>query len=388
MRVLLGCDGGGPLGVGHVMRSLALAEAAVDAGHDVVVAGHFEGSFLQGQLAAAPVEVVRLPVRLADGDLGPLTDLVRTVRPDVLHLDSYEIEGLLGDVVASAGVDPVVLGNVEDGTFGRRPADVVVDPTFGAELTPRPADGSTWLLRGSRYTPVRLRVLDAGRQARSGADEGGARHDHVGEAARPVFVVMGGPAPIGLAPAAVGLLARTGLDLDVTAIAVGENAERVRTAADGSRISLRVLAPVDDLASLMCAQDLVVSAAGTSIWELFCLGVPTAVIWAVDNQREGYDRVVEAGAAIGLGGPDVGGDERAADLLRGVLTSSPVRAGLVSAGRMVVDGLGAWRVVRMWEQAQATAARPPSGIGPSASSPGRPPCRMLNSSGSGATTRQ
>ena len=60
MRVLLRCDGGGSLGVGHVMRSLALAEAAVAAGHDVVVAGQFEGSFLQGQLAAAPVEVVQL----------------------------------------------------------------------------------------------------------------------------------------------------------------------------------------------------------------------------------------------------------------------------------------------------------------------------------------
>ena len=39
--------------------------------------------------------------------------------------------------------------------------------------------------------------------------------------------------------------------------------------------------------------------AGTSVWELCCIGVPTAVAWVVDNQREGYDRVVGAGAAIG-----------------------------------------------------------------------------------------
>ena len=50
MLVLLRCDGGGRLGVGHVMRSLALAEAAVAAGHRVVVAGQFEGAFLQAQL--------------------------------------------------------------------------------------------------------------------------------------------------------------------------------------------------------------------------------------------------------------------------------------------------------------------------------------------------
>jgi spore coat polysaccharide biosynthesis predicted glycosyltransferase SpsG len=174
MRVLLRCDGGGPLGVGHVIRSLALAEAAVGAGHEVVVAGHFEGSFLQGQLAAAPVEVAQLSAWVADGDLQPLIDLVRRLRPDVLHVDSYLAPDGLRALVTSGGAgvrldgnDPtsVVVSNMEDGTFGRRPADVVVDPTFGAELSARPADGTPWLLRGSRYAPVRQRVIDARRRA-------------------------------------------------------------------------------------------------------------------------------------------------------------------------------------------------------------------------------
>jgi L-amino acid N-acyltransferase YncA len=37
-------------------------------------------------------------------------------------------------------------------------------------------------------------------------------------------------------------------------------------------------------------------------------------------------------------------------LLRTALTDSRARANLVLAGRQVVDGLGAWRVVRTWEQ--------------------------------------
>jgi GNAT superfamily N-acetyltransferase len=102
---------------------------------------------------------------------------------------------------------------------------------------------------------------------------------------------------------------------------------------------------------MMSAQDLVISAAGTSVWELCCIGVPAALVLAADNQREGYDQVVAAGAAIGLGRPGPGADEHAVDLLTLALTDAGVRAGLVSAGHRVVDGLGAWRVVRMWEQA-------------------------------------
>ena len=359
MRVLLRCDGGGHLGVGHVMRSLALAEAAVDAGHEVVVAGYFEGSFLAAQLAAAPVQVAPTSPWRSGGDLQPLSDLVRRLRSDVLHVDSYLASDRLRELLSSAGVKAVV-SNVEDGTFGRRPADVVVDPTFGAELSARPEDGTRWILRGTRYTPVRQRVIDARWRASRDAVGGVGADGNVGfgQVARSVLVVMGGTDPVGLVPGAVELLARTGLALEVTAIAVGANAERARSAAEGSRLSLTVLAPVEDLAAMMSAHDLVISAAGTSIWELCCIGVPTAVAWAVDNQHEGYDRVVEAGAAIGLGGPELGGDERAVDVLKRALTDSELRAKLVRAGRHIVDGLGAWRVVRTWEQALAVRSLP------------------------------
>jgi ribosomal protein S18 acetylase RimI-like enzyme len=159
----------------------------------------------------------------------------------------------------------------------------------------------------------------------------------------------------------------------VTAIVVGENAQRARAAAQGTALSLTVLAPVDDLAALMSAHDLVISAAGTSVWELCCIGVPTAVVWVVDNQREGYDRVVGAGAAIGLGGPtlgaDEGADECATGLLKTALTDGRVLADLSTAGRRIVDGLGAWRVVATWEQVHRQPQRQKEGTGRSARVP-------------------
>ena len=185
-----------------------------------------------------------------------------------------------------------------------------------------------------------------------------------------MLVVMGGTDPVGLAPVAVDLLAQTGLALEVTVIAVGENARRARDAVQDSALSLSVLPPVDDLAALMARHDLVISAAGTSVWELCCIGVPTAAVWVVDNQRTGYAAVVAAGAAIGLGGAELSADGRtsqpAVDLLTRALTEARVRARLVAAGRRIVDGLGAWRVVRMWEQ----AGRQPRGPGQSPGGPG------------------
>ena len=324
MQVLLLCDGGGSMGVGRGARGGAGGGGAGGAGCGVGGAGRVGGRFGGGQLAAAQVEGVRLAAPRADHDLQPVIDLVSERRPDVVHVDSYEAPARLREL------GELVLSNVEDGSFGRRTADVVVDPTLGAELVARPDDGSTatcLLLRGSRYAPMRQRVIDARRMSKA-----------IGEVARRVLVVMGGTDPVGLAPAAVKLLASTGLALEVTVIAVGENAERARVAAHGSALSLSILAPVDDLAAMMSGQDLVVSAAGTSVWELCCIGVPMALIRAVDNQRDGYDRAVAAGAAAGPGGPEPveqggPGSLRGADGLRRVLADSPKPADVELAGR-------------------------------------------------------
>jgi spore coat polysaccharide biosynthesis predicted glycosyltransferase SpsG/RimJ/RimL family protein N-acetyltransferase len=304
---------------------------------------------------------VARPGTLAKAELQQLAELIARFSPDVVHVDSYELPGSIDSLVTGS----TVMSNMEDGTFGRRRGDVLVDATLGAERSPRPEDGSTWLLRGSRYTPVRQRVLDARRRA--AGDAAGRTGSNTplpkGQPAVSVMVVMGGTDPVGLTPVAIGLLARTGLALDVTAIAVGENAQRARAAAEGSALSLSVLAPVDDLPAMMSGKDLVISAAGTSVSELCCIGVPAAVVWTVANQREGYGRVVDAGAAIGLGGPDlaepgVGADKRAVELLTTALTDSRVRADLVLAGRRVVDGLGAWRVARTWEMAHVQQLSP------------------------------
>jgi RimJ/RimL family protein N-acetyltransferase len=231
-----------------------------------------------------------------------------------------------------------VLSRVEDGVFGRGDADVVVDPTLGAERESRLADGASLLLRGSRYAPLRHRVTDL---------RGSWRwHERV----RRVLVVMGGADPLQLAPATVDLLGRTGVPLKVAAIVGAERNAAEQAAVAYPALSLTTHASVDDLPELMVQCDAVVSAAGTSVWELCCLGPPMALVCAVHNQRSGYERVIAAGAAIGLGDGEALRSEAAAAQLRDMLTNGELRRQLSARARTVVDGLGAWRVVATWER--------------------------------------
>jgi spore coat polysaccharide biosynthesis predicted glycosyltransferase SpsG len=94
----------------------------------------------------------------------------------------------------------------------------------------------------------------------------------------------------------------------------------------------------------------VLSASGTSTWELLCLGVPPALIWVAENQRLGYDRTVDEGLAAGLGrldelrSPGSPGAGAAVATLRRLLTDPAGRAELGARGWSAVDGLGRARV--------------------------------------------
>ncbi len=125
--------------------------------------------------------------------------------------------------------------------------------------------------------------------------------------------------------------------------------------APGQQVT--VLAPTNALAAEVTAADLVVSAAGTSSWELLCLGAACAFVCVADNQETSYDRVVAAGAVAGVGrlGELRADPSGGIEVLATLLGDEAERVSLRAAGSSLVDGRGRERV------AEALAAHVQSG---------------------------
>jgi spore coat polysaccharide biosynthesis predicted glycosyltransferase SpsG/GNAT superfamily N-acetyltransferase len=291
--LLLRADAGPSIGVGHLSRCVALAEAAVARGWRVSLAGSVEG---------------------ADWLLACLSTL------DVVVVDHYEL-GELPQLRAAAR-----LVSLEDGPFGRRAADVVVDANLAP--APRPADGSPLVLAGPRFAPLRSEVLAARGSRLSNAP----RHPH---GPPRVVVVMGGSAAAGAVSAALSALREVDLPMTVRAISPSP------LAAPDARFTVEP--PTPRLPALLAEADLVISAAGVTLLELCCLGVPAAVVRLADNQEAGYRAAVDQGLAVGLGG--VADLPAAAPALRALLTDPGRRTELSRAASSVVDGRGADRIL-------------------------------------------
>ncbi|WP_422115101.1 GNAT family N-acetyltransferase [Brachybacterium sp. UNK5269] len=327
------CDASAAGGIGHLVRAISVADAAREAGHTVVVAGSIRSPLAEQLLVDAGLEVVGAP---AD-----LQVLAAEQGASVIHVDDYTIGT---DALAQVRACGALLSSMEDGAFGRRPADVVVDSTLRAEHSSRPHDGSGMVLRGIGYAPMRAEVR-AAREKRAAAGQ------DVGRDAR-VLIVMGGTDATGAAGTLAAVCGAADGVGRVSVIAPERNWDAVRAEA-GDAVEL--IAPSPDFLDRAGAADLVVSAAGTTAWELACIGVPSLLVAVVENQRAGYEAAISEGIARGLGSLDEVREALPAATARVESAVADLRLGRSWApvGRAKVDGHGAQRIVTAWEEALA-----------------------------------
>jgi spore coat polysaccharide biosynthesis predicted glycosyltransferase SpsG len=321
-RVGVRCDAGAAIGVGHLVRCVALAEELRARGVEVVFLGAVSGS----PWAAEQLRVRGLPLVAAPQEPELLASLVGGLRLDAVVLDSYTLAPDAGAAIGGRG--PVVLAIIDGDPLGQE-ADLYLDQNLGAEHrpfparrgldpeTPRPFGGKR--LAGVSYVLLR----DSVRRCR--------RSPWARRVPR-VLCFFGGTDSAGVAPAWTAALRRTGLPYEATVISP------VPFQAEGQA---RVIPPTDRLPELMAEADLVLTAAGSASWELLHLGVPTALTWVAANQLVGYEALVSAGLAAGLG-PEPG--PAAVATLARLLATPTLREEYGRRGRDLIDGRGRERV--------------------------------------------
>ncbi|WP_045740599.1 PseG/SpsG family protein [Actinoplanes rectilineatus] len=317
------CDAGTRTGVGHLIRCVALAEELTARGADV----HFLADL--GGLAWAEAQLRQrgLAWHPAPFDAVGLVAATRRLGLDALVIDSYTLSPEQSVAVRAAGLPTLA---IVDGDPRGQSADIYVDQNLDAVL-----DHGDVRLAGLDYALLRSSV----RHLRP-------RRQPVHAATRTPRIVafFGGTDAFRAAPQVARLLTEVAAPFHATVIAADESlrAELLAVRA-GPGQRFEIIDPTDHLPELLVDADLVISASGTSTWELLCLGRAAALLWVVDNQIPGYERTVARGFAAGIG--RLGDfDPRAADVLRELLTDPAARTDLAGRGWAAVDGRGVERV--------------------------------------------
>lgn len=320
------CDVGPSYGVGHLMRCVALAEEYAARGFEVVFSADVESvPFARDQLQRRGLRWVRPPDSVAG-----LVDQARDA--DVVVIDSYALP--LEAYAAVRRTRPTLA--LVDGDPAGKDGHVLLDQNIGAEADQWPLPDGTVRLAGLDYTLMRDEIRDAR----------AVEHAPPGDPAR-VFAFFGGTDATGAAPVVTRAMAATGVPFELRVVGATEELRAELSQIEpgpGQRVT--VIGPTSELAGEVTRADVVVSAAGTSSWELLCLGAACAFVCVADNQALSYDRVVALGAVVGLGRVAAVRAEpvTATEVLAGLLRDRAAQDRLRRSGRSLVDGRGRERV--------------------------------------------
>lgn len=334
------CDAGDHRGVGHLIRCIALAEEVCGRGHSVV----FITDTGTSDWAAAQILERGFPRCDPPNSSQGLAELAVAQGLAAVVLDGYELPQ---DCGWQLHCQNIIVLSIFDGVFGANQfADIYLDQNLGAVPLPT-APATSVTLCGPQFTLFRDCVLvHIGRKKPDSEPPDRRSSDQ----ALRILTVFGGTDPFGASPVLVSAIFSTELPVSVIAIAAHTAAaEALQALRRCPGQALETTLPVDDLPSLAVQADLVITAAGSSIWELSALGVAAAVVSVTTNQIEGYAEVIRHELAAPLGTLSDLQENPATQLaaistIRRLLTDTGYRERLASRGPQFIDGQGRRRV--------------------------------------------
>lgn len=326
-------DAGPEIGTGHVMRCLALANAAKESGIATCFVGSVPDPVLQGRITQAGHAL-----RLLAGPTATDRWLEGLPRRDEdwVVLDGYAFDARDHAAIREKRLRLMVIDDMN--AIDIYHCEIVLNQNFYGKSLHYIREAGTALLLGPQYALLRGEFL---------------RYEPVRQSkqTRRILVSLGGADPAG-----VGLLVLQGLAcvadmlLEVLFIAGSSNTHVDQIVAEAEAVrqaghAVEILAFTNDMPAAMAWADIGIIAAGSTSLEIAYMGLPCLVLTLADNQLAVAQAMAEEGVGEVLGWYEQVTPQRIADGVVALFGNPQRRREMTARGQRLVDGAGARRVV-------------------------------------------
>jgi UDP-2,4-diacetamido-2,4,6-trideoxy-beta-L-altropyranose hydrolase len=344
-RLLVRADADARLGIGHMMRCLALAQAWRQHTHGAVTfIGRLDSAPLRARLAREGfgiLPVAGFSTRYDETEVLPAgLQMPKETDRAWYVVDGYHFDLVHHRALHKAGFNVLVID--DNAHLPAYEADIILNQNIHAEKLQYRCNPGAIPLLGTQYALLRQEFLPALQPARIPAS-----------LCRRILVTLGGADPgnvsLTVLKALKHLRGNNRADLEVRVVAGPANPHLalLKRASVNLPFMCTIVPASDDMPTLMNWADLAISAAGSTCWELAYLGVPFGTIVAADNQEQVAEGLAAAGVAVHFGRARELTSEKLAVDIASLIANHEQRCLMVTQGRRLVDGHGATRVVEV-----------------------------------------
>ena len=330
MKIALRADASPTQGTGHVLRTLTLASELKKQGHEAVLfASIKEVSWVANKVLNSGISYIPCKADFLD-----LRDFISDSF-DTLVVDSYQIAS---DEISTASTHIPTLAIIDHDQRGIV-ANWYLDHNIGAEL--KKSISNEKQLNGPTYALIRSEIFDLRRTS----------SDLLNSIGKPkVLVMIGGTDPLNVALDIANSLQIFDQILDLMFVTNEANISKIKDLLPAN--SNNIFSHTPDLGLLLSKADMVISAAGTSVLDLSCIGIPTIFLSVAHNQDFALTNIAneQIGLAFGHGSAISKNPNEFRASVERCLNDDSLRERYFENGQKLVDGLGAVRVVNFLEE--------------------------------------
>lgn len=325
MKVILRADASEAIGVGHVTRVASLGIELINNGHSVVFITSTPGiRWVNEFLEKTGFEVVTVEPDSFD------QNQIMQFNPNWIVVDSYRIPA---EAISNLNKIIPVMAIIDGSTRG-------IDASLYLDQSPSETNYQpqlkSKLLLGPKYCLLRRELI-----------ESAFSNSSLSHSDKSVLIMLGGTDATNASTKVVEAVEM--LDIECSIDLVIPRGKSL-TVPNGHNKLIRIHENSSTVLMGITRPSMVISGAGTSVFEFLAMGVPLVAIALVKNQLPNLFALTEMSVIKGLDWTENQEVWKLRKLLESVWKDTFQIKDLISRGKDLIDGLGAMRVVGFMEE--------------------------------------
>lgn len=315
MRIIIRADGGINIGMGHIMRTLVLANYLSEFA-EVIYVCRAEDEFHTGR------EYIRQEgFKVIEISRGSMIYDILYIKGDCLITDSYDVDESYFDKTKKVFG---VTGYIDDLNKHRFNVDFIINQNIYAEDLCYKANTDTKLFLGSRYALLREEFINLPSK-------------DIRKKIQDIMITLGGSDNNNLTKLIIEKIRVAYPDVNLHVV-IGPSFiyEQTLRAMESHNIRLY---KNPRMSKIMEKSDLAISACGSTLYELATSGIPTIGVIVADNQKKAAKKMEDSGIIVYARNM-----ENIADNI--VKLNHQKRMYMAKIGQKLVDGLGGVRLAK------------------------------------------
>lgn len=329
-------DASSSIGLGHIMRCIALARIL-----ELKFAVHFLLNNAAGEIIALLDK--RWSIDIVNGE-EPEALLSLVPEYSCIVLDGYKFDTFYQRKLKERGFKVIIIDDLCSGEYY---ADIIINHSEGADREKYKVSNNCSVYIGSQYAILRSPFLEVAGKQRVYPD-----------ISRSLTICYGGADPCNYLSATLSAFLKmpdkqfSSLHL-ITGAAYKhfENLKKyVNTISDMKVVLYRNL-NANDMRDLFIETDLAITSASTIAYETCACRLPTAIVQTADNQKLLYSGMVSSGAVIGLGDSGAFFSDNLSDkLYAGIEQLELSKVQLGNGQKNMIDGKSGERIITLFNE--------------------------------------